>query len=183
MNPTLRRLLATTALLGAGTAAAVAPALTASAHDRTPAAATHARNGAGAGLAELRRVLAPYRDPSAAFAAGFRPSGPCAELSGVGAMGVHWVNGQRMSSPPDAARPPILLYSPDGTLLGAEFFAPDGDQDLTTDADRPSLFGRPFDGPMLGHEPGMPVHYDLHVWVDEANPDGVFSPWNARVSC
>ena len=183
MNPTLRRLLATAALLSAGTTAALAPALTASAHDASPTAAVHSRDGAGADLAELGRVIAPYRDQSAAFAAGFRPSGPCAELPGVGAMGVHWVNGERMSGPPDPARPPILLYGTDGRLLGAEFLVPDSDQDLTTDEDRPSLFGRPFDGPMPGHEPGMPVHYDLHLWVHEANPDGVFNPWNPRVGC
>jgi hypothetical protein len=36
---------------------------------------------------------------------------------------------------------------------------------------------------MLGHEPGMPVHYDLHVWLYQANPDGVFASWNPSVSC
>ena len=183
MDLTLRRLLATTALLGAGAAVALTPALAGSASAPSSAASTSARGGSGADLAQLRRVLAPYRDQSAAFADGFRPSGPCAQLPGVGAMGVHWIAGERMSAPPDPARPPILLYGTDGSLLGAEFFVPDGDQDLGTDADRPSLFGRPFDGPMPGHEPGMPVHYDLHVWVGEANPDGVFSPWNARVEC
>ena len=183
MNSTLRRLLATTTLVGAGAATILVPALTASAHDRSPVAASHARDGAGADLAELRRALAPYRDSPAALADGFRPSGPCAELPGVGAMGVHWINGARMAAPPDRVRPPILMYSPDGELLGAEFFVPDADQDLSTDADRPSLFGRPFDGPMPGHEPGMPVHYDLHVWVHDANPDGVFAPWNPRVQC
>lgn len=183
MNPTARRLLAMTALLGAGTAAALVPSVTASAHDRSPVAAAHARDGAGADLAELRRVLAPYQDQSAAFADGFRPSGPCAELPEVGAMGVHWINWARMASPPDPTRPPVLLYGTDGSLLGVEYFVPDSDQDLTTDDDRPSLFGRPFDGPMPGHEPGMPVHYDLHVWVHEANPDGIFSAWNPRVAC
>jgi hypothetical protein len=45
------------------------------------------------------------------------------------------------------------------------------------------LFGRPFDGPMLGHEPGMPPHYDLHVWVWQANPEGIFAPFNPNVTC
>ena len=39
----------------------------------------------------------------------------------------------------------------------------DADQNLTTDGDRPSLFGRAFDVPMLGHSPTMPIHYDLHT--------------------
>ena len=36
---------------------------------------------------------------------------------------------------------------------------------------------------MTGHSPGMPVHYDLHVWLFDSNPDGVFAPWNPSVSC
>ena len=63
---------------------------------------------------------------------------------------------------------------PSGKLrLGAvEYFQADADQDLATDQDRPSLFDLPFDGPMLGHEPGMPIHYDLHVWLYKHNPGG-----------
>ena len=50
-------------------------------------------------------------------------------------------------------------------------------------AGKSSLFGVPFDGPMLGHEPGMPKHYDLHVWLYERNPAGLFAAWNPRVHC
>jgi hypothetical protein len=55
--------------------------------------------------------------------------------------------------------------------------------DLATDDDRPSILGVEFDGPMLGHEPGQPIHYDLHAWLFEPNPEGVMSPWNPRVTC
>ena len=68
-------------------------------------------------------------------------------------------------------------------LVAVEYFAVDADQDLGTATDRPSAFGRPFDGPMLGHSPGMPIHYDLHVWVVEANPEGVFAQWNPAIAC
>jgi hypothetical protein len=40
-----------------------------------------------------------------------------------------------------------------------------------------------FDGPMPGHAPDMPVHYDLHAWMYEANPDGLFKMWNPSVTC
>ncbi len=87
----------------------------------------------------------------------------------------------------DKDKPELLLYAPtrgsERKLVAVEYFKADEDQDLSTDADRPKLFGRPFDGPMPGHEPGMPVHYDLHVWVWRANPNGIFSPFNPRVSC
>ena len=59
----------------------------------------------------------------------------------------------------------------------------DADQNLATDGDRPSIFGVPFDGPMPGHNPTMPIHYDLHVWFWEDNPLGEFVPFNPAVSC
>ncbi len=40
-----------------------------------------------------------------------------------------------------------------------------------------------FDGPMLGHAPGMPIHYDLHVWVWRHNPSGTFNEYNPNVRC
>ena len=52
--------------------------------------------------------------------------------------------------------------------------------------ERPELFGRPFDGPMEGHEPLLPRelhHYDLHAWLWKDNPEGMFSPVNPDVTC
>ena len=59
----------------------------------------------------------------------------------------------------------------------------DADQTLATDDDRPSLFGRGFDGPMPGHNPSMPIHYDLHAWVLDTNPAGTLSQWNPTLHC
>jgi len=36
---------------------------------------------------------------------------------------------------------------------------------------------------MLGHNPQMPIHYDLHVWLAKHNPSGLFSQWNPAISC
>jgi len=36
---------------------------------------------------------------------------------------------------------------------------------------------------MFGHEPGMPFHYDLHVWLYRHNPAGLSAMWNPRVDC
>jgi hypothetical protein len=83
-------------------------------------------------------------------------------------------------------RPEILVYEPHGDqrrLVAVEYFRADADGRLDTDDDRPYLFGRGFDGPMEGHEPGMPVHYDLHAWVWKHNPAGTFAQFNTRVSC
>ncbi len=36
---------------------------------------------------------------------------------------------------------------------------------------------------MEGHDPQMPRHYDLHVWLWQANPAGIFAPFNPNVRC
>ena len=174
-------LLSSVLLVGGGTA---------SAHDgeqHEPSSADrHSRDGAGRALAELRRDLAPYADVQRALADGFIPVSECTE-SPEGGMGVHFLNPAQAMSPVDASKPAILLYSPTAgggyELIGAEWFQADADQDLSTDEDRPSLWGRPFEGPMPGHDAAMPIHYDLHVSLFAANPNGVFAPWNPSVSC
>ena len=112
---------------------------------------------------------------------------PCVS-SPAGAMGFHYVNGPLVGDPAVAAdRPEVLLYLPDADgklkLVGVEYLVIDQDQDLATDADRPSLFGQAFDGPMEGHAPGMPIHYDLHVWLWADNPTGMFAQFNPALSC
>lgn len=136
-------------------------------------------------VAQLRKDIAKYADLQVALDEGFVPAGPCA-ASPNGGMGLHYLHPARMMAPVNTRAPQILLYEQTAKgvrLTGAEFFVADGDGDLTTDSDRRSLSDQPFDGPMPGHESGMPVHYDLHVWTDKANPAGVFSPWKRKVSC
>jgi hypothetical protein len=121
-------------------------------------------------------------------AAGFIPTDECTALpDGSAGMGYHYIDPTRIGAAPDLAHPAILVYVPTAgggrTLGAAEWFQPDADQDLTTDGDRPVLGGVPFDGPMPGHGPGMPVHYDLHAWLFQANPDGLFTAFNPKVSC
>jgi len=84
----------------------------------------------------------------------------------------------------DGEAPTVDAATPESRrLVAVEWIVVDKDQDLTTDDDRPSLFGVPFNGPMLGHEPGMPIHYDLHAWVWKKNPNGMFARWNPTVTC
>jgi hypothetical protein len=141
-----------------------------------------------ADLQAVRAAVAKYHDYAAAAADGYSLVGEPCVSSPDGTMGFHASNQAIIrSGVMDPLRPPILLYAPreDGKLklVAVEYFKPDADQDLTTDNDRPSLFGRAFDGPMLGHNPSMPIHYDLHVWVVENNPSGVFAQFNPAVSC
>jgi hypothetical protein len=139
-------------------------------------------------LRRVRQATRAFRDVRAAEAAGYEAAGSCASDPKYGGMGFHYGNPELLADGElDITRPEVLVYQParNGRLrLGAvEYFRADADQDLATDEDRPSLFDLPFDGPMLGHEPGMPTHYDLHVWLYRHNPAGRFAAFNPLVRC
>jgi hypothetical protein len=132
-------------------------------------------------VAKTRAAVAKFHDVDAAVAAGYVPVGECAE-SPDGAMGIHFMNPALITpGVVDPARPPFLTYGPstDGglELWSAEFFEPEVGQPT------PTYGGQAFDGPMPGHEPGMPTHYDLHVWVGKHNPAGLFAAWNPSLHC
>ncbi|HKP58598.1 MAG TPA: hypothetical protein VJV78_17855 [Polyangiales bacterium] len=97
-------------------------------------------------------------------------------------------------------QPPILVYLPTAEglqLVAIEYFQPviqDGEPymgsaDEPPRADSlpdtpPELFeGQPFDGPMAGHNPSMPWHYDQHLWLYAHNPKGLFAQWNPAIEC
>ena len=145
-------------------------------------------------LAKTKQALDRFQDVTQAEAAGYKAESPCESTptdpemtSYGGTMGVHYVNDTiAQSGKLVPTKPAILVYVPTASgpqLVAAEYFRADADQNVQTDGDRPSLFGRAFDGPMLGHAPGMPIHYDLHVWLWKHNPSGLFAPWNPAASC
>lgn len=134
---------------------------------------------------------ARFPSPTQAQAHGYYPYGgaaaPCV-ASPAGAMGIHYENAALIASPAVLpTQPEMLIYLPNANgqleFVALEYFKTDADQDPATTGDRPSLFGRAFDGPFPGHHPGMGLHYDLHVWVGEQNPSGLFAPFNPALSC
>lgn len=134
----------------------------------------------GRQLAAVRQATAKYHNVEVAIADGYVPTEHCVDQPGSG-MGYHYFHPELgMDLENDPLRPELLIYAPAGNglkLVAVEWFQADVGQP------RPSILGQPFDGPMDGHEPGMPRHYDLHAWIWQANPDGVFAPWNPNVSC
>ena len=150
-------------------------------------AAADSQSDTRSGLARARQATHQYHDPALAEAHGFHATDECVELpDGSGGMGFHYLNSARIDRNLVIEEPEAVLYEPTGNgrkLVAIEYVVPDRDQDLSTDGDRPSLFGDAFDGPMPGHHPGMPIHYDQHVWVWEANPNGTFAQWNPNVHC
>jgi hypothetical protein len=133
----------------------------------------------------VRAATAKYHNVKAAEADGYIPASPCEELPGQGAMGIHYLNpalAQDLASEPE--RPEVLLYLPDehGTLklVGVEYFQAAAGR---TAEQAPEILGVTFDGPMPGHSPEMPEHFDLHVWLWTKNPSGLFAAWNSALSC
>jgi hypothetical protein len=148
-----------------------------------PAVAQSAGADVQRSLAEVRRATARYHSVEVAVSDGFVGPAPCAP-----GKGVHYSHPGRMANPAiDATEPEVLVYEPRSNgklrLVAIEWLAFDPDQNLTTVAGRPSLFGVPFDGPMLGHGPGMPIHFDLHAWLWKHNPSGVFTADNPNATC
>jgi hypothetical protein len=153
-------------------------------HHRSDPLPAHVREQ----LRQARRATRAFRELDAAKAAGYARASDCEADPKYGAMGIHYTNPALVADGKlDIDRPEVLVYQPTRTgklRLGAiEYFQPDADQDLATDPDRPGLFDVPFDGPMLGHNPQMPIHYDLHVWLYRHNPAGLFAMWNPDVEC
>jgi hypothetical protein len=145
-----------------------------------------ANPAADGGLTAARAISKHYQSEAVAIEKGFARTDHCIEVSHLGGMGYHYVNVARVDTRLEPGRPEVMLYKdgPQGReLTGIEYLVVDQDQDLSTDEDRPELWGHKFDGPMPGHESGMPVHYDLHVWAWHDNPDGAFSTWNPAISC
>jgi len=141
-------------------------------------------------LAAVRQATVKYHDVEVALADGFIRTPHCIEEPGLGGMGIHFINPARIMNPAiNFLEPEILLYlETNGTmkLIGVEYMFPIGRPDAPIPNPAPPapvLLGRSFDGPMLGHEPGMPPHYDFHVWIWEANPEGIFTPFNPNVNC
>lgn len=157
------------------------------------------------GLAAIRNATAAFHDVRKAEEAGYVVPPGC-DFSPAGVMGAHAANQALVADlGVDPLKPEVLLYlpRPEGgfKLVGVEYLVPVIVRNATTgetrpwfdqarwSADwvivnqRPSLLGQPFDGEMPGHVPGMPWHWDLHVWLWAPNPSGTFAQWNPSLSC
>ncbi|HEX5439073.1 MAG TPA: hypothetical protein VFW98_18110 [Gemmatimonadaceae bacterium] len=162
-------------------------------------------------LAQVRRVTARFHDLDAAMAAGYTvwapdPSSGACLSNATGNMGHHLINpaledGNGGPDDPLDADPNIDLLHPERLLyekradgkmhlvgveylvLGVTWDAVHDDGDPTTPVPPPMLFGHPFVHSVHGHV-GLPVpHYELHVWVWKANPNGMFAQFNPNVTC
>ena len=94
-------------------------------------------------------------------------------------MGFHYGNLGLIDGVAEVNRPELLLYEPTRNgklrLVGVEYIIP---YDFhSRDSAPPVLFGQEF---VQVDAFGL---WGLHAWVWAENPNGMFAPWNPRVSC
>ena len=144
-------------------------------------------------LHSARAGTAGYHDVDNAIAAGYGEFADvngitCIENPGVGAMGVHYVNGTLVGDPTEtAATPEAVVYEPERNghlrMVAVEYIVVKSAWEGAGNAAPPSLFGEEF---MLVTSPnryGLPDFYALHAWIGKRNPSGLFSMWNPAVNC
>jgi hypothetical protein len=147
-------------------------------------------NAGAEDLSTARAATAGFHQVDAAKAAGygeFRDAAKiaCIETPGVGVMGIHYVNGGLVGDGTvNAATPEALVYQPlpNGKLklVAVEYIV---FYSMWAGSSKPSLFGHEFK--LIG-EPnryGIPAFYELHAWVWQNNPSGMFKDWNPSGSC
>jgi hypothetical protein len=169
------------------------------------ALATVPRTQPDQSLQQLARELEPFKNVAYAESAGYRQGSPCEAHPTLGAMGHHYVNPRLLGlTAPVNGRvngtgtytgtnpPPILLYVPDGEaglkLAGIELLV-FADAWHAENKQPPKYRGREYnymaDNPNTPQDEahGFMPHYDLHIWLFESNPSGMYAQWNPALSC
>ena len=134
----------------------------------------------------VRQATARFKDINKAQQAGYGMFHGCTSGAQDGAMGVHFANGALVGDGEvDAQQPDVLLYEPkDGKLqlTGVEYLVLADAWNAKHDTP-PVLQGQMFNFVGAPNRYRLPAFYELHVWAWKSNPTGVFSDWNAHVSC
>lgn len=133
------------------------------------------------GIETLRQATDRYNDVEVATNEGFVQADPCVEnQEGPGALGIPYVNTDRLDITIDLNKPEVLFYEPqqdgDLRLVGAEPVVPLETWD-ENESEPPSLFGHEF------HRNEADGLYGLHMWVWKENPAGTITFWHTDVSC
>jgi hypothetical protein len=144
-------------------------------------------SSASAFLKTVRDSTERFNDVNAAKAEGYVLQFGCVRGSDLGAMGLHYVNGELVNSGVlDPTRPQIVIYEPmpDGSLklIGADYLVL-AETWHKTHKETPELMGQLFHLFDAPNRFGLPAFYTLHVWAWKDNPNGTFVNWHPHVSC
>lgn len=130
-------------------------------------------------LAKLRAATAPYHNLDTAMDAGYNTQfTPCWYHADLGAMGYHYGNPAAVDGNVALLQPEVLVYEPQPgghfRLVALEYLVP---IPAWTGTEPPELLGEKF---VRDDDLGF---YLMHVWLWRNNPEGLFAPWNPRVTC
>ncbi|HSC06832.1 MAG TPA: hypothetical protein VLD59_08405 [Steroidobacteraceae bacterium] len=136
---------------------------------------------------KVRKATARYKDINVALGEGWVPATPCVSGPNTGAMGVHFVKGERIGDGVlRADKPEALIYEPMANgamrLVGVEFIEIAEVWD-TQVGGQPTLEGHLLNLVSGPNRYALPAFYEIHVWAWERNPEGSFADWNTQVSC
>src|SRR2546430_1534147 len=151
-------------------------------------------NAGGSDLNAARAATARFHQLDAADAAGYKilvrdQAGiTCITSPDVGVMGIHYANGLALGDAVlDPAKPEALVYQPlpDGKLrlVAAEYIVFQGAWLQAGNTAGPTLFGQPLKLIPMGNRYGLPPFYEIHAWIWQHNPSGMFKDWNPSGSC
>jgi hypothetical protein len=163
----------------------------------------HDHHVAAVALSNAGSATAKYHSLTVATKAGYSILADTAGITCIaepqmGAMGVHYVNGDLVKDPAVAAtQPEALVYAPDkhgGLHLAAvEYVVIKADWDALNSpvtgappwvkSTPPNLFGQDFNFTDAPNRYGLPPFYSLHAWIWKNNPAGTFAMWNPNVNC
>jgi hypothetical protein len=156
-------------------------------------------------LQQLAKELAPFKSVAYAVSQGYVQGSGCESHPTLGTMGHHYVSPRLLGlTAPVNGRvngtgtytgvnpPAILLYVPDGQggleLVGIELLVFAAAWDAANN--HPPMYrGRAYnymaDNPNTPQDEahGFMPHYDLHIWLFDDNPSGLYTQWNPSISC
>lgn len=137
---------------------------------------------------QVRNATEQYLDISTALAQNFVQATPCVSGPDTGAMGVHFIQLDRITKLVlDATQPQALIYEPaaDGAmrLVGVEYIVLDASWSAAHPGTVPALQGNLLNYVAAPNRYGLPAFWEIHVWAWQNNPKGSYADWNTQVTC
>ena len=137
-------------------------------------------------LAQIKAATAPFHNIANARAAGYVDDGfGCIQDPDLGGMGWHLIRDDLHADPAiDPTQPELLVYMPQKNgqmkLVAVEYEVYQADWIATGNPELPSILGKSMI-PLI--YPGLDPVYELHVWLWEKNPAGMFEDFNPAIAC
>ncbi len=135
-------------------------------------------------LGVAREKTERYQRMDLVLADGFTPLFECISDPVAGAMGVHYIQSDRFDGRLELSEPEALVFEPqaDGRreLVAIEYIIPAA---AWSESEPPTFLGQTLQYKTMVGPHEVDPYYELHAWVWEDNPSGMFADWNPDVAC